>query len=207
MLFETLKLYPSWDIEKTAIPQRSRLYHLEPIGIGTPYVESLTGYVQRIAHEHCVTVRRLTITEIAPLMGKEAKLLDESISKVFGTGRDRTAFNGTGLMATNLVGAMSALTGRLDLRYLTLLPWAQVIYFSELSRKISKRYKEYQKARGQEKRERICQEIIDIAQLLHETGHKPTQARVTKLLSKPAVMLSWYAKKTLRDVQSSLGYE
>lgn len=80
-------------------------------------------------------------------------------------------------------------------------------YFSELSREISKRYKEYQKARGQEKRERICQEIIDIAQLLHETGHKPTQARVTKLLSKPAVMLSWYAKKTLRDVQSSLGYE
>lgn len=60
-------------------------------------------------------------------MGKEAKLLDESISKVFGTGRDRTAFNGTGLMATNLVAAMSALTGRLDLRYLTLLPWAQVI--------------------------------------------------------------------------------
>jgi hypothetical protein len=67
-------------MEKTAIPQRSRLYHLEPIGIGTPYVESLTGYVQRLAHEHCVTVRRLTITEIAPLMGKEAKLQDESIS-------------------------------------------------------------------------------------------------------------------------------
>jgi hypothetical protein len=80
-------------------------------------------------------------------------------------------------------------------------------YFSELSREISKRYKEYQKASGQEKRERICQEIIDIAQLLHETGHKPTQARVTKLLTKPGAMLSWYAKKTLRDVQSSLGYE
>lgn len=83
--------------------------------------------MQRLAHEHCVTVRRLTITEIAPLMGKEAKLQDESISKVFGTGRDRTAFNGTGFMATNLVGAMSALTRRLDLHYLTLLPWAQVI--------------------------------------------------------------------------------
>ncbi|MEH1787755.1 MAG: hypothetical protein V7L23_19780 [Nostoc sp.] len=56
MLFETLKLYPSWNIEKTAIPQRSRLYHLEPICIGTPYVESLTGYVQRIAHEHIASL-------------------------------------------------------------------------------------------------------------------------------------------------------
>ncbi len=80
-------------------------------------------------------------------------------------------------------------------------------YFSEPSRKISKRYKDYQKASGQEKRERICQEIIDTAQLLHKTGQKPTQARVTKLLAKPSVMLSWYAKKTLRDIQCSLGYE
>ncbi len=522
MLPLTLKLYPSWDIQKTAIPQRSRLYHLEPIGVGTPYVESLTGYVARLAEQHCVTVRRLTLTEIAPLMGKEIKLQDESISKVFGSNRDRTAFNGTGLMATNLVGAMSALTGRSDLHFLTLLPWAQVIskrgllrrqrawcpkcyqewrdndtsvyelllwsintaqvcqihhqllqeqcphchqrqlaisgdfrtghcnkcakwlgsnrdktvvtslikseaelrkqlnvvnnlgeliavtptlnstpnftivsntistyivevlksnipafsrlagmnkatiglwckgkvipqignlllltcylemslldflttdvlladskntcpqpnlnvvkqtrkapkhlnfqrkqvlnvvlievlleypapslenvalrlryrplvlqyhfpslceeikvrhaeyrkeskqqkiqpileaalkefpppslleinrrlgyknnsylyrYFSEPSRAISKRYKEYQKASGQEKRERICQEIIDTAQLLHKTGQKPTQARVTKLLAKPSVMLSWYAKKTLRDIQRSLGYE
>lgn len=51
----------------------------------------------------------------------------ESISKVFGIDRDRTALNGTGLMATNLVRALQALTLRSDLRFLTLLFWAQVL--------------------------------------------------------------------------------
>jgi transcriptional regulator with XRE-family HTH domain len=80
-------------------------------------------------------------------------------------------------------------------------------YFPELSRSISKRYQEHSLASGQGKRQCIRQEIFDVAQLLHSQGYKPTQGRVTKLLKKPGVMLSSYARSYLREVQRSLGYE
>lgn len=35
------------------------LYNLEPIGIGTPYVEGLTSYIVRLADAHCVTTGTL----------------------------------------------------------------------------------------------------------------------------------------------------
>lgn len=133
-----LKLYPSYDILKSAIPPRSRLYHLEPIGIGTPYMESLTGYVTRLAEQHCVTTRRLLLNEIAPQISREAKFIDsetESISQILGTDRDRTASNGIGLMAANLVHAISVLTQRTDLHLLTLIPWAKVLTKRDLLNK------------------------------------------------------------------------
>ena len=46
--------------------QISHLYHLKPIGIGTPYVESLTGYIKRLAEVHKVSVGILYVKEIAP---------------------------------------------------------------------------------------------------------------------------------------------
>ena len=49
MLASALETYESWDLKKLVIPSRSRLYQLEPIGIGTPLVESLTGYISRLA--------------------------------------------------------------------------------------------------------------------------------------------------------------
>ena len=52
----------------TIIPQRSRLFFLEPIGVGTPYTESLSSYLTRLAQEHCVTPKKLIMGEIAPLI-------------------------------------------------------------------------------------------------------------------------------------------
>ncbi|MEA5599050.1 TniQ family protein [Rivularia sp. UHCC 0363] len=77
-----------------------------------------------------MTTRRLLLNEIAPLMGRERKLShsrNESISKILGVNRDRTATNGTGLTASNLVRAMSILTKRTDLHFLTLRPWVKVL--------------------------------------------------------------------------------
>jgi hypothetical protein len=138
MFSPNLKLYPSWDTQKSLIPPRSRLYHLEPIGIETPYVESLTGYISRLAIEHCITPRKLILAEIAPLIDRKTKLSNspiESISKVLGTERNRTVTNGIGLMATNLVRAISALTLRSDLHFLTLLPWAPFLSIRGLLRR------------------------------------------------------------------------
>ncbi len=59
-----------WNLEKPLIPQHSRLYHLKPIGVGTPYVESLTGYVARLAEAHCVPTGILVLSEIAPFVKK-----------------------------------------------------------------------------------------------------------------------------------------
>jgi transcriptional regulator with XRE-family HTH domain len=52
-------LYDDWDLETPEIPERSRLYCLKPVGIGTCQVESLTGYVARLAEAHDLSVGNL----------------------------------------------------------------------------------------------------------------------------------------------------
>ncbi len=80
-------------------------------------------------------------------------------------------------------------------------------YFPELCYSISKRYREHNNASGQEKRKRIRQEIETIALTLHSQGQKPTQSRVTRLLTKPGIMLSPSARQTLNEILHSLGYD
>jgi|ERR1700730_10047659 hypothetical protein len=52
-------------LEPLTLTRRSRLYSLRPIGIGIPEVESLTGYIARLAKAHCVTVGTLLSKEFA----------------------------------------------------------------------------------------------------------------------------------------------
>jgi TniQ len=54
-----------WVEEQVVWPAHSRLYHLEPIGIGTPSVESLTSYIARLAAAHSVHPRNLLLCELA----------------------------------------------------------------------------------------------------------------------------------------------
>ena len=49
-------LFDSWSLSSPPVPPRSQLYSLEPIGVGTALVESLTGYVARLAEAHSVSV-------------------------------------------------------------------------------------------------------------------------------------------------------
>ncbi len=50
-------IYDAWELSDHRLTGRSYLYSLPPIGIGTPMVESLTGYIQRLAaspvYERC----------------------------------------------------------------------------------------------------------------------------------------------------------
>ncbi len=62
--------YQSQDISQPNLPPRSRLYHLAPIGVGTPNVESLTSFVMRVAMAHCVGTGTVIAQEIAPLINK-----------------------------------------------------------------------------------------------------------------------------------------
>jgi len=55
MLASDLEAYESWNLVPPLLPKRSRLYHLEPIAIGTAYIEGLISYVCRLAEDHCVS--------------------------------------------------------------------------------------------------------------------------------------------------------
>jgi hypothetical protein len=56
----------SLDITSRVLPPRSRLYaSLEPVGLGTDMVESLTSYVSRLAQEYVVPPRTLVLEQIA----------------------------------------------------------------------------------------------------------------------------------------------
>jgi len=63
---ETETVCEFWEEESSTSFPHSRLYHLEPIGMGSSLVESLTSYVTRLAEAHSVTVRNLVSHEIAP---------------------------------------------------------------------------------------------------------------------------------------------
>ncbi|HEY9803840.1 MAG TPA: hypothetical protein V6D25_26090 [Leptolyngbyaceae cyanobacterium] len=66
-----------WDLEKPFITERSRLHHLKPIGVGTAMVESLTGYIARLADSHSVFPGILISREIAPFLNDSKTSTDE----------------------------------------------------------------------------------------------------------------------------------
>lgn len=110
--------------EHSLLPARSRLYHLAPLGVGTPATESLTGYVARLAEAHGVRVGVLMAQEIG------ARCRDPGLARGVRancwTNYSR-AMNGGTVTARALVATLEELTGRRDLRFLTMLPWANVV--------------------------------------------------------------------------------
>lgn len=53
---------PELQDPEIAVPHRSRLYRLPPIGVGTGQAEGLVSYLVRLAHEHSVNPRRMVRT-------------------------------------------------------------------------------------------------------------------------------------------------
>lgn len=122
-----------------AIPPRSRLYHLAPIGIGTSLVESATGYSSRLAVAHSVTLAVLFGYEIAPLLDKNHLRNSEARSNKHAvlSNSFRTlapAVDGHGITAETYIASLHKLTMRDDLRFLTMLPWKEVISHRHLVR-------------------------------------------------------------------------
>lgn len=121
---DLIREYEPWELRSPVLPPATRLYSLSPIGVGTPMVESLTGYIARLAEAHCVSSGLLYWKEIKALAGKG----NIFSFRVTGDGGYSThTINGHGSPAADFVRVMEVLTGRRDLRYLTLLTWAQVL--------------------------------------------------------------------------------
>ena len=60
------KAYDVWEPSRPAITHRSYFYPLAPIGVGTAAVESLTGYISRLAAAHAVETGTLVNRELLP---------------------------------------------------------------------------------------------------------------------------------------------
>lgn len=116
----------TWDPPPPWRSLHSRLYALEPQGMGTPYVESLTSYIARLADAHCISVRTLLKHELLPCL-VQSRIANPSNSVDYFWSDAARALNGIGLLAEEWTQALAQLTLRDDLRYLTFLPWAETL--------------------------------------------------------------------------------
>ncbi len=121
MLNDDLEIYDSCDLEKPLIPPRSRLYHLEPIGVGTPYVESLSSYIARLAEAHCLTPKLLLEREI-----NSSNIQSSGRNNLFGIRQYSGEINGRGETASKLVDLLEKITLKENLKFLTLLSWSEI---------------------------------------------------------------------------------
>src|SRR5260370_39494092 len=117
LFMRTQPIFDSWDCTPSILPPRSRLYAIKPIGIGTPFVESLSGYVARLADAHAVSVGNLVVRELSALVSTplfQSSQPDRFPPRFY-------AINGLGEPAKKWVEALQVGTMRPDLRFLTLL--------------------------------------------------------------------------------------
>lgn len=133
-------LFDSWDLKPSALPPRSRLYSQKPIGIGTPLVESITGYVSRLADAHAVSVSDMVSRELSLIGSKPARPFgcfvpwDKTTGPHGFRGVVRPA-NGWGETAKRWVAALERATLQTNLRLLTLLPYEGVFSNARLFRR------------------------------------------------------------------------
>ena len=120
------RLLESWSLSRPLLPPRSQLYSLEPMGVGTELVESLTGYVARLADAHSVSVGDLVGRVLADLTHTKDAIITQTAKAVRVGGHGFRACNytpnGVTETAVKWVDAIEAATNRNDLQYLTLLP-------------------------------------------------------------------------------------
>src|SRR5215468_6862314 len=125
MRAETRIIYPFWDLSPPAIPARSRFHPLEPIGVGTGEVESLSSYLLRLAAEHCLPLAALFGEMMGPLV-RESRPPSNTKYPGFLLHNVARAINGVGVTAAACVQALESLTLRTDLRWLTTMTWQGV---------------------------------------------------------------------------------
>jgi hypothetical protein len=136
VLFEIETLCEVWEEELLAPCTSSKLYCLEPIGVGTPMVESLTSYISRLADAHSVLLRTLVTNEILPNLNRthlyqEGRPVYDHLTTFW---KRSTMLNGTCSTASNWVHTIEQLTLRNDLRFLTMLTFANVLSWRGLVR-------------------------------------------------------------------------
>ena len=123
--------FESWSLSSPPVPPRSQLYSLQPVGVGTGMVESLTGYVARLAEAHSVSVGDLVGRLLSDLANPKGGIVTAGAkaARVGGHGFRACSYaiNGVTDRAATWVDALEAATTRRDLRCLTLLPFRHAL--------------------------------------------------------------------------------
>src|SRR5215472_17613203 len=116
-------VYGAWEIVLPVPVRCSYLYSLPPIGIGTPAVESFTGYITRLAGAHAVEAGVLVNNELLPRIPCTKGASTGSVPSKMPTSFFIDAFplNGTGERARAWVSVLQLMTGMRGLEFLTLL--------------------------------------------------------------------------------------
>src|SRR5215210_8187083 len=65
-----LPIYEKAIVKPDVLSPSSRLYHLEPLGLGTPDVECLTSYFSRLADAHLLAPFQLFAQIVGPIIRK-----------------------------------------------------------------------------------------------------------------------------------------
>lgn len=106
------------------VPPRTWLYPLAPMGVGTPYIEALSSYINRLSEAHCTVPQKLMRLLLAKAPG-------EKYHNVYPRAvlRQRTR------IVTGLVEALELGTGRSNLHALTLVKWRHIFGETRLLRR------------------------------------------------------------------------
>lgn len=104
----------------------TKLFKLEPQGMGTSMVESLSGYIARLASEHCISTGRLFMDVFTPYLKKHYL---NKIAEKGGNGFYDFAhmINGNSNAAEEFSSMLNDLTGNTNLQKLTMLRFAKAI--------------------------------------------------------------------------------
>ena len=100
---------------------RVPLYGCSPCEVGTPLVESLTGFVGRLAVARQLPASAIFEHLVRPRVPEG--VVRESLHLTSFLASEAVTYDGLGLSAQALVAALTELTGLPDLSHMTLLPW------------------------------------------------------------------------------------
>jgi DNA-binding XRE family transcriptional regulator len=119
-----MDIYDNLDFEPEELISKpiSKLYSLQPIGLNTEYVESLTSYITRLSKAHCVKTGSMFTNIFFPYLNKHYMVKG-------GRGFYTSAhiINGVSSVANEFAEMISDLTGITSIDKLTLLRFKGVI--------------------------------------------------------------------------------
>lgn len=104
----------------------SQLYHLEPQGIGTAFIESLSGYITRLSQEHCIRTGDLFTKILFPYLNK-SYLHNIIASGGNGFFDSSHIINGVSTASAEYASMLEELTGNTAMDKLTLLKFKDIL--------------------------------------------------------------------------------
>lgn len=115
-------LYPAFELdEPLAVGNRfSRIYPIEPRGLGTGSIECLTSYISQLARAHSMLTSVFTRSVLLPAAPSRMRVRHKVLNCHLYTA------DGYGLMAERLVHALAHLLGHGRAEWLTALAWREV---------------------------------------------------------------------------------